>query len=144
MLAMGLPRMRNRLSKLRRSDDGGRNPIGRQAAPEKKAAAVVPPKVLTAWRAAIAAHLNQHKRYPGSGAGISTITFSVDRSGKVLSARLLKSSGTRPSMRRPSPWRGAPARCPSRPLTSPATTSASPCRCASPKPPRDDLPSSKR
>jgi periplasmic protein TonB len=68
-------------------------PSAATAAPEKKAAAVVPPKVLTSWRAAIAAHLNQHKRYPGSGAGISTITFSVDRSGKVLSARLLRSSG---------------------------------------------------
>ncbi len=64
-----------------------------KAAPEKKTAAVVPPKVMSSWRAAIAAHLNQHKRYPGSGAGISTITFSIDRSGKVLSARLLRSSG---------------------------------------------------
>lgn len=64
-----------------------------KAAPEKTTAAVVPPKVLSSWRAAIAAHLNQHKRYPGSGAGISTITFSIDRSGKVLSARLLRSSG---------------------------------------------------
>jgi periplasmic protein TonB len=64
-----------------------------KAAPEKTTAAVVPPKVLTSWRAAIAAHLNQHKRHPGSGAGISTITFSIDRSGKVPSARLLRSSG---------------------------------------------------
>jgi protein TonB len=64
-----------------------------KAAPEKTTAAVVPPKVRSSWRAAIAAHLNQHKRYPGSGAGISTITFSIDRSGKVLSARLLRSSG---------------------------------------------------
>lgn len=68
-------------------------PSAAKAAPEKKAAAVIPPKVMSSWRAALATHLNQHKRYPGSGAGTSTIAFSIDRSGKVLSARLLTSSG---------------------------------------------------
>ena len=68
-------------------------PAVAKAVPEKKPAVAISPTAMPSWRAAIVAHLNQHKRYPGSGAGISTITFSIDRSGKVLSARLLRSSG---------------------------------------------------
>ncbi len=46
------------------------------------------------WRSMIMAHLNRNKRSPaGGGRGISTIAFTIDRSGRVLSARLARSSG---------------------------------------------------
>ncbi len=47
------------------------------------------------WRGSVIAHLNRHKRYPGGGgAGTSSIAFTIDRSGRVLSARLIRSSGS--------------------------------------------------
>lgn len=47
------------------------------------------------WRGAVMAHLNRHKRYPGGGAGgTSSVAFTIDRSGHVLSARLIGSSGS--------------------------------------------------
>lgn len=47
------------------------------------------------WRGAVMAHLNRHKRYPGGGAGgTSSVAFTIDRSGRVLSARLIGSSGS--------------------------------------------------
>ena len=52
-------------------------------------------KVLTAWRNKVLAHLNAHKRdVTNSPGGVSTVAFSIDRSGRVLSAEILKSSGS--------------------------------------------------
>jgi protein TonB len=46
------------------------------------------------WRGSVMAHLNRHKRLPdGGGMGTSSIVFTIDRSGRVLSARLIRSSG---------------------------------------------------
>ncbi|MFT4118243.1 TonB family protein [Bradyrhizobium sp.] len=46
------------------------------------------------WRSTIMALLNRHKRVPsGGGRGTSTVAFVIDRSGRVLSARLARSSG---------------------------------------------------
>lgn len=47
------------------------------------------------WRSRLMAHLNRHKRYPGgeNGSGKARVAFSIDRSGRVLSARLAGSSG---------------------------------------------------
>ena len=45
------------------------------------------------WRGALVAHLNRHKRYPGSGSGTASVIFIIDRSGEVLSAQLLRSAG---------------------------------------------------
>ncbi|GLK69963.1 TonB family protein [Ancylobacter dichloromethanicus] len=47
------------------------------------------------WRSRLMAHLNRHKRYPSgeSGAGKARVAFSINRSGRVLSARLVGSSG---------------------------------------------------
>ena len=40
------------------------------------------------------AHLNRHKRFPpGGGRGTASVAFSIDRAGRVLSARLVRSSG---------------------------------------------------
>ncbi len=47
------------------------------------------------WRGTMMAHLNRHKRYPaGGGTGTASIAFTIDRSGRVLSARLIRSSGS--------------------------------------------------
>lgn len=49
---------------------------------------------MASWRGTVVAHLNRHKRYPGGGArGTSSVAFTIDRSGRVLSARLIRSSG---------------------------------------------------
>lgn len=47
------------------------------------------------WRGALMAHLNRHKRFPpgAAGTGIVTVAFTIDRSGRVLSARLVRGSG---------------------------------------------------
>ena len=50
------------------------------------------------WRDLVAARLQQNKRYPRDAearheTGAAVLTFSVNRAGKVLSARVVKSSG---------------------------------------------------
>lgn len=49
---------------------------------------------IATWRGSVMAHLNRHKRYPGGGGGTSSVAFTVDGSGRVLSARLIRSSGS--------------------------------------------------
>lgn len=47
------------------------------------------------WRGALMAHLHRHKRFPSGAAGTGTVTvaFTIDRSGRVLSSRLVRGSG---------------------------------------------------
>ena len=47
------------------------------------------------WRSALMAHLNRFKRFPpgAGGTGVATVAFTINRSGRVLSARLMRSSG---------------------------------------------------
>jgi protein TonB len=50
------------------------------------------------WRDLVVARLQQHKRYPATAEGrreqgVVTLSFSVDRSGRVLTRSILKSSG---------------------------------------------------
>lgn len=47
------------------------------------------------WKSALSAHLNRHKRFPAdaSASGTAHIAFTIARSGRVLSARLTRSSG---------------------------------------------------
>ncbi|VFU11008.1 TonB family protein (fragment) [Methylocella tundrae] len=50
-----------------------------------------------AWRSLVSAQLNRNKRYPPSAQGASgaaTISFSIDRSGRLVSASLVRSSGS--------------------------------------------------
>jgi protein TonB len=49
---------------------------------------------IATWRGMVVAHMNRHKRYPGGGGGTSSVAFTIDRSGRVLSARLIRSSGS--------------------------------------------------
>jgi len=47
------------------------------------------------WKGALSAHLNRYKRFPSDAAraGTASIAFTIGRSGQVLSARLVRSSG---------------------------------------------------
>lgn len=47
------------------------------------------------WQGALMAHLNRYRRFPHGSAdkGVVTVSFSIDRSGRVLSSRLVRSSG---------------------------------------------------
>lgn len=61
------------------------------AAPTSGASSSMSPAT---WRSALMAHLNRHKRLPaGGGRGTSQVVFTIDRAGRVLSARLFGSSG---------------------------------------------------
>ena len=66
-------------------------PAGPKADAAKKPGPL--PKSLAAWRGKVIAHLNSRKREFNAADGTSTVAFSIDRSGKVTSARLLASSG---------------------------------------------------
>lgn len=63
----------------------------RAAAPAEGMASSMSP---ASWRGALMAHLNRHKRFPqGGGQGVAIVAFSINRSGSVTSARLIRSSG---------------------------------------------------
>lgn len=53
------------------------------------------PTVSTAsWRGSLIAHLNRYKRFPaGASPGTVQVAFAIDRSGNVLSSRVVGSSG---------------------------------------------------
>ncbi len=65
------------------------------AAPAAKKAAPPSPKSLADWRGKVIAHLNSRKSASAAGDGVSTVAFSIDRGGKVLSAKVLTSSGNK-------------------------------------------------
>lgn len=49
---------------------------------------------IATWRGMVMAHLERFKRSPGGGGGTSSVAFTIDRAGRVLSARLIRSSGS--------------------------------------------------
>jgi protein TonB len=56
--------------------------------------AAVPSVSTASWRGSLIAHLNRYKRFPGGARpGTVQVAFSIDRGGRVLSARLVGSSG---------------------------------------------------
>ena len=52
------------------------------------------PNALQNWRSQLAAQIERHKRYDGSERGVAQVAFSVDRSGGVHGARVVRSSGS--------------------------------------------------
>ena len=77
------------------------------AAPEKAATARAPESVAgqgasftpAKWQSKLMAHLERRKRYPGAARargdeGVAQVRFSIDKAGNVLSAKLVKSSGS--------------------------------------------------
>ncbi len=58
-----------------------------------------PSEATLTWQKAVALHLNKHKKYPHEARtrgheGVATVSFSLDRSGKVIAVHLDKSSGS--------------------------------------------------
>jgi protein TonB len=72
-------------------------PRAARAHAQAAGAARVPAAALASWKSDLMAQLNRHKRYPAgsSGRGTATVAFSINRSGAVTSARLMRSSGDR-------------------------------------------------
>ncbi len=72
-------------------------PTAAISAPEKPAVTkpAPAPKSLEAWRGKVLAHLNSSKRGISNGAGMATVAFKIDRSGKVTSAKVVTSSGNK-------------------------------------------------
>jgi protein TonB len=66
----------------------------RAAAPHASAS-LNPSMSPASWRGSLMAHLNRYKRFPSSAVGTGTVTvaFTIDRSGRVLSSRLVRGSG---------------------------------------------------
>lgn len=69
-----------------------------QAAPRAAApmsgASSASPAANASWRGSLIAHLNRFKRFPnGASPGTAQVAFSIDRGGRVLSARLVRGSG---------------------------------------------------
>jgi protein TonB len=63
------------------------------AAPVMGAASAATPSPAS-WRGLLGAHINRFKRAPSGGAsGMTQVVFTIDRAGRVLSARLASSSG---------------------------------------------------
>jgi protein TonB len=68
------------------------SPVAKPVA--KQAAALPASKAATAWRGQVMAHLNRQRRAFSSGpGGTATVTISIDRTGKVVAARVASSSG---------------------------------------------------
>lgn len=65
----------------------------RAAAPNSGASSPSP-AATASWRGTLMAHLNRFKRFPGNASpGTVQVAFSIDRGGRVLSARLVRGSG---------------------------------------------------
>jgi protein TonB len=61
---------------------------------DSQGAAASPTVSTASWRGTLIAHLNRYKRFPsGARPGTVQVAFSIDRGGRVLSARLVGSSG---------------------------------------------------
>jgi protein TonB len=70
------------------------SPVARAPSPGSTQASAA----MASWRDLLAARLQRAKRYPGSAEarhaeGTATLSFSMDRHGRVLSQRIVKSSG---------------------------------------------------
>ena len=69
------------------------------APPPAAPAAASSPSALPGWRSELVGRLQRAKRYPGAAQardeqGAAAVTFTIDRSGHVLSARLVRSSSS--------------------------------------------------
>ena len=67
------------------------------AAPAASRATRLPSASALRWQRSLVAHLERSKRYPRQAAGqsgIARLAFSIDRQGRLLGSRILKSSGS--------------------------------------------------
>lgn len=73
-------------------------PAEKPAAP-KQGVSTKPSEATMSWQKSVALHLNKHKKYPQDARkrgheGVANVSFSIDRSGKVISVHLDQSSGS--------------------------------------------------
>lgn len=73
-------------------------PAEKPAAPKQGVSSKLSEATLS-WQKSVTLHLNKHKKYPGDARkrgeeGVASITFTIDRSGQVISSHLDKSSGS--------------------------------------------------
>src|SRR5215470_14497494 len=74
-------------------------PAVRPAAPALGRVARPAAAAIASWQRSLVAHLERFKRYPpdaASARGVATLAFSLDRSGRVVSSRIARSSGSAP------------------------------------------------
>ncbi len=62
-------------------------------------AAKAPPKSVARWESALAAHIEQFKRYPATARargdqGVAKVAFTIDHDGRLLTSRIVQSSGS--------------------------------------------------
>jgi protein TonB len=68
--------------------------VAARAAAPASGASSPSPAATASWRGSLMAHLNRYKRFPsGAAPGTVQVAFSIDRGGRVLSARLVRGSG---------------------------------------------------
>jgi periplasmic protein TonB len=69
------------------------------AAPPTPGAEVHTPAALIRWQSALAAHIERFKRYPQEARahekqGVARVAFTIDHEGRLLSSRIVQSSGS--------------------------------------------------
>jgi len=70
-------------------------PAAQTAAAATTAAKAPSPKSLANWRGKVLTHLNSHKRAFSAADGTATVAFKIDRAGKVMTAKVVTSSGNK-------------------------------------------------
>jgi len=71
-----------------------------EAAPPTPGAALQKPRIdIIRWKSALAAHIERFKRYPAKARssgeqGIAKVAFSIDHQGRLLTSRIVESSGS--------------------------------------------------
>lgn len=65
----------------------------------KQGISTKPSEATLSWQKAVTLHLNKHKKYPADARshgeeGVASVSFSIDRSGKVIASQLVGSSGS--------------------------------------------------
>jgi periplasmic protein TonB len=73
--------------------------VQRKAAPTASSQNAPPPAEVIQWQTALAAHLGRFKRYPTAARsrgeqGTATVAFTIDRDGRLVSSRIVQSSGS--------------------------------------------------
>ncbi len=74
-------------------------PLAEKPAAPKQGISNKPSEATLTWHKSLVLHLNKHKKYPHDARkkgeeGTAAVSFKLDRSGKVISAHLDKSSGS--------------------------------------------------
>jgi protein TonB len=72
---------------------------GPKAAAPHQGSSRKPNQAVLSWQKALHLHLSKHKRYPGEARnrgiqGVVTVNFTIDRTGRVTQARIVKGSGS--------------------------------------------------